>query len=344
MGDHVGHHTTTIPSIVREERMAEDPLERLLDALDPVKGKTAAALAKDLNGVTVRSVRRYLARLRERSPSPVGYSRAAGGFVLAGPRKRWVSVGTDVPPTLAIAANVLRALVGKSCADRLEPLLGNLLADDRRRTALAEALYVRPASLVEPADASASPEIEPFVLMTTLLDAIAAHRRIRMVYLSAERNVEAAREVEPHALALVDGEWLLAAAAPGESRMKDFALQRIRTLETLGDTFTRRAGFRPARHFEGKFRSIAGGPPTTVTLEFAKSVATYAREFVRHPTRKLSNLPDGGLRLRMRVGLSVELEREVLRWGADCVVVEPPELRRRIRERLAAAVARYAAD
>jgi predicted DNA-binding transcriptional regulator YafY len=38
------------------------------------------------------------------------------------------------------------------------------------------------------------------------------------------------------------------------------------------------------------------------------------------------DLPDGGVELRMKLSSLMEVERWVLNWGGNAVVVKPPEL------------------
>ena len=60
------------------------------------------------------------------------------------------------------------------------------------------------------------------------------------------------------------------------------------------------------------------------------------------PTQTFHTLKDGRLELRMRVGLSVELQTWICGFGSDAQVLAPTSLIERVTDDLRAAVAQYA--
>jgi predicted DNA-binding transcriptional regulator YafY len=69
-----------------------------------------------------------------------------------------------------------------------------------------------------------------------------------------------------------------------------------------------------------------------VVLQFRKEEALYVRERIWHPTQRLKELPDGGLRLSFRAGGVVE----ILRWGSGVTVLQPRRLRQLVTDKLQA--------
>ena len=70
--------------------------------------------------------------------------------------------------------------------------------------------------------------------------------------------------------------------------------------------------------------------PVEVVLRFTKQVAHRVRETVWHPSRVMTDLPDGGLVWRARIAEPREMFPWIRGWGADTEVLEPAELRQRM--------------
>ncbi|MEY4941509.1 MAG: hypothetical protein RIQ93_3244, partial [Verrucomicrobiota bacterium] len=73
------------------------------------------------------------------------------------------------------------------------------------------------------------------------------------------------------------------------------------------------------------------------------AVAERVREREWHESQTMTELPDGALEVRLRLGALREVEQWVLGWGAAAEVIAPPELRAAIRKTVAALGRTYAA-
>lgn len=71
-----------------------------------------------------------------------------------------------------------------------------------------------------------------------------------------------------------------------------------------------------------------------VKLRFSAGVATYIAERQWHPTQKVIRKKDGSLELSMETRGWKELVRWILSWQPDVTVIEPKELRDRIRQKM----------
>ena len=69
-----------------------------------------------------------------------------------------------------------------------------------------------------------------------------------------------------------------------------------------------------------------------VVIRFSEAVADYIREKKWHDSQELRELKDGGVELRFKLSSLSEVERWVLNWGGDAVVVKPHELCRAVRQ------------
>ena len=63
-----------------------------------------------------------------------------------------------------------------------------------------------------------------------------------------------------------------------------------------------------------------------MVIRFNELVADYIREKRWHDSQELVELKDGGVELRLKLSSLEEIERWVLSWGGNAVVIEPPAL------------------
>ena len=99
---------------------------------------------------------------------------------------------------------------------------------------------------------------------------------------------------------------------------------------TRGETFPYPEDFDPQSLVRDCF-GIIGGEVTEVCLEFTRGVAPYVRERIWHHSQRVEPTGNGGLEVRLKVGLSPELETWILGFGPAVKVLEPVALRDRIR-------------
>lgn len=152
-------------------------------------------------------------------------------------------------------------------------------------------------------------------------------------------------QVKPYTLvAFRRGLYLLAAFERPDS-LRTFALERIEEAEWLkGAKFTVPDDYNPEKHFESAL-FIKPGTPQKVTLRFSKDTDRFIklRRFHKSQTTKL--LPDGRTEMTLQVPCD-EGDWEVLNWvmsfGPYVEVVEPEDLRQRVKGHIEQALANYA--
>lgn len=202
----------------------------LLSVLQTQRAWTGPALAARL-GVTSRTVRRDVDRLRE-----LGYTIAAlrgpdGGYRLA--------AGADLPPLLfddeqAVALAVALGTAPSSGVD----------VDEAAARALATVRQVMPARLrhrldgvrVEPGPARA--RVDPAVL-EAVGTAVRDRRTLRVDH-AADPADAPPRHVEPHAVVARHGRWYLVAWDRGRDDWRTFRLDRLTPRTPAGARFTPR--------------------------------------------------------------------------------------------------------
>src|SRR4051794_13704311 len=209
-------------------------LLRLLGLFQSRSAWTAPELALRL-GVTERTVRRDVTRLRDLGYPVGGRPGADGGYRLGS--------GSTVPPLLLDDDEVVAVAVGLSAA--ADGSVGGL--DEAAVRALAKLERVLPARL-RPRLASVraatvalgpgGPAVDPEAL-TVLATACDVHERVRFGYVTRDGSA-GQRTVEPHRLVLAGRRWYLVArdlAVPDGDPWRTYRLDRIGDVRRTGVPF-----------------------------------------------------------------------------------------------------------
>jgi predicted DNA-binding transcriptional regulator YafY len=169
-------------------------------------------------------------------------------------------------------------------------------------------------------------------------EAVWAQRLIRMRYQSwkAEKH----RLVEPLGLVLKGGAWYLVGRVDGDART--YRISRMLELEVLDRRFDRPEAFDLAGYWQASTRRLeADLHQNSATIRLSpwgtKMLEAFTSPYVRAATQ-VSPTPDaeGWHTAIMPVGSVRQACVELLRFGAEAEVLEPPEL----RDKMAAVAAR----
>lgn len=297
-------------------------LLRLLSLLQARREWSGPDLADRL-GVSARTLRRDVDRLRDLDYRVEGVPGVAGGYRLAS--------GRDLPPLLLDDEEAVALALALVSADGARE--GALSALAKLERVLPARLRPRLAAVRD--SASAVPpgrdDTDPAVL-----GRLAALCRDRVVTVLAyrPRSGEAGeRRVEPHHLVSHGGRWYLIAHDPGRDDWRTFRVSRIEEVRATHDRFAPRDLPDPVGHLLGGF--AAATYAHTVRL----SVALPAREVRDRLYGPFlgSVEPDGDDRCRVRISadspdLVVQYTAAVLCLGAEASVEQaPPEIAERLR-------------
>ncbi len=166
-----------------------------------------------------------------------------------------------------------------------------------------------------------------------LISACRTHRRLDMLYFTPNRNEETWRRLDPYTLLEYAGDWYVVGFDHHRGEIRMFALgDRIRDLKETGEHFELDPTFDRDAFLRSGMGLFHGGRMLEVELRFDASAAPYIREKQWVPNEVKDDLPDGGLLLRMHAPNNPGLRRFILQWGAEVVVLAPPELREQFRQ------------
>lgn len=289
-------------------------------------------------GVSERTARADIAFLRDRLEAPLKYEGRRRGFVYTDPSFALPAMILTEGELLALflAEEVTHQYLGTPLESALRT------AVEKIRRSLPEEAGVR---LNEAAELfrfrGGSSVVVPLSVLADFRRAIVEQRPVRMLYYSPKRDETNEREIEPHFLENVRGDWMVAAWDHLRERPLTFMLCRIREYELGERRFRRRPELEPEAFNRGAFLTERGEALREVVLRFDALQARWIRERGWHPSQRIEEREDGGLVLRLTVASEDDLVRWVLGYGRHVEVLEPAELRERVAEELRAAAETY---
>ena len=306
-------------------------------------GVTVSELAARF-AVTKRTVWRDLAALQE-----VGFplvdekrDRTTCWKLLNMPLKALNDAGLSV--TEACSLYLSRALLVGFTGTPFEPGLTAIITRVEKSLSPAVRKFLQRLPEVVQVKASprknvTSPKHDEFV--ARLIEAATERKVCRVLYFSVHSDREKDYELHPYSLAYAEGGLYLSAWVPEYRQVRVFAAERIRRVTVLERSFT--PGADMADDAFGQSLGVnRGGKPEKIVVEFSPRVASYVRERTWHRSQQLDTLPDGGVRLTLKVCRDWALRTWVLGWGAHARVASPSALAQEILEQLDGARDGYA--
>lgn len=302
-------------------------MQRIHQELLSARYPNASSLAVQLE-VSSKTVARDLAFMRDRMNLPIDFDSTRNGF--------YYTQEVTSFPSLQISEGELFALVVAEKAleqyrgtNFEKPLLG---AIKKVAAALPDTISINLADLGQ--TISFRHRAEPILdleVFKLLADATTHQRQLELMYKKPGAPAAELRVVNPYHLANINGEWFLFAFDHLRKDIRTFVPARIQSVRQTGQTFERPARFSLEKRLRDSFGVHTGAGQYAVVLRFHAAVAQIVREKKWHESQQITELPEGGLELRMQLSSLVEIERWVLSWGGYCRVQEPAELADAVR-------------
>ncbi len=175
-----------------------------------------------------------------------------------------------------------------------------------------------------------------------LARAAARREQLEIVYRKPGAAAGETRVIDPYQIANINGEWFLFAFDHLRKDLRTFAPSRIQAVTRTGKTFTRPKRFSIDHRLRDSFGVLSGKETHNVKIQFNAFAAEFIREKRWHASQVIKPLPNGGVEISLKLSSLIEVQRWVLGWGGNAVVVEPRELVELIRGEAARISAAYA--
>jgi len=305
--------------------LSRPPLERMMrihQAIQSGRYPNASTLAVELE-VSSKSIQRDLQFMRDRLELPLEFNAGRNGY--------GYTQEVSSFPTLQVTEGELFALLVSEKA--LQQYRGTTFekplvsAFKKMAASLPDTVSLNLADWGETISFRTSAEpILDLEVFDTLSKATASRRQLELTYRKPGRQQTEPRIVDPYHLANINGEWFLFAYCHLRRDIRTFAPARIQGARPTGKSFTRPQKFSLEKRLRDSFGVHSGQGEFDVVIRFNELVADYIREKRWHPSQQLVTLENGALELSLKLSSLVEIQRWVLGWGGNAVVVRPPEL------------------
>jgi proteasome accessory factor C len=150
-------------------------------------------------------------------------------------------------------------------------------------------------------------------VLAVVQEAAARHQRVELDYYSFGRDDRSTRTIEPWRVFNAQGQWYLAGWCQQAEGERLFRVDRISRATMIDETFAPPPEPPPPAVFH------PSETDPVVVLDLAAGARWVAEQY---PNEGVDELPDGRLRVRLRVSERAWLERLLLRAGRDATVVD----------------------
>ena len=295
-------------------------------------------------GVSWATLKRDLSYLKDRLNAPIIFDRDLGGY-------RFDTESTRIGPQyelpgLWFSAEEIHALL------TMQHLLSNLDTGGLLGPQI-QPLLARLIGLLGSADNPAE-EIQKRIRILTVgarkfhLDhfqavgsALLRRKRLVIRYHARGTDEITEREVSPQRLVHYRDNWYLDAWCHLRDGVRAFSVDAIKHAEILDKPVKNVADKRLDELLGSGYGIFSGEEVSWATLRFTPERSRWVAAERWHPYQKTEIMPDGALELKVPYADDRELVMDILRYGGDCQVVEPEDLRKRVAAEFRRGLAHY---
>ncbi len=325
----VARRASLMPSVARIHRLLQ-----IIDLLQSGRSYNTVELA-EICGVSRRTIFRDLQTLAD-SGLPVRYDEPQRGYTMP--------TTSVLPPTDLTLQETLSLLIlchelgrektgipfqkaARTAAAKLASSLPRNLRDYAAE--LTQGVQVR-LDAHNPLPQSAS-------VYELLQDSLARRRKVRIAYHSLAEQKEITTLLSPYRLLFSRRSWYVIGRSSVHRDVRTFNVGRILSAEATDQTFRIPARFSLSRYLGNAWHLIRErGKSAEVVLRFQPLVAQNVAEVQWHRTQRVAFQDDGSLEFRVTVDGLGEILWWILGYGDQVEVLEPPELRRMVADRVRA--------
>jgi proteasome accessory factor B len=311
--------------------LSRPPLERMMrihTAIQSGKYPNAATLARQLE-VSTKSIHRDIEFMRDRMELPLEYNGSKFGYYYTGTVSSF--------PTLQITEGELFALLVAEKA--LQQYRGTnfekplLSAFKKMSASLPDTISLNLADWEQ--TISFRTRAEPILnleIFSALGKATAQRQQLELTYRKPGQREAEIRIVDPYHLGNINGEWFMFGYDHLRKDIRTFAPARIKAMKSTGKTFPRPHKFSLEKRLRDSFGVHSAQGEFQIIIRFNEQVADYIREKRWHDSQQLIELADGGVELHLKLSSLPEIERWILSWAGNAVVVQPAELAEMVKK------------
>lgn len=171
--------------------------------------------------------------------------------------------------------------------------------------------------------------------------AVLQRKQLSFEYRARSTDEKTRRTVSPQRVTHYRDNWYLDAWDHEREALRSFSVDRIGGARVLDAAARDIAEAELDQHLSGSYGIFSGPPKGVATIVFSEKAARWVADEHWHSQQQGRWLPDGRYELKVPYSAARELLMDVLHYGADAEVLEPPALRQQLRSLLQLALSNY---
>ncbi|MCP4334217.1 MAG: YafY family transcriptional regulator [Gammaproteobacteria bacterium] len=175
-----------------------------------------------------------------------------------------------------------------------------------------------------------------------LCQALLSRRRVYIDYYSRPGDSRSERRVSPQRLIYYRDNWYLDAWCHLRQGLRSFAIDAIKALQISNEIAVEIDEAELNRELESGYGIFSGAATNAAVLRFKPQIARWVSRETWHPQQQAEYDEEGRYLLRIPYSQDTELIMDILKYGDEVEVLEPPGLRKRVRQRIDAMHSLYA--
>lgn len=171
--------------------------------------------------------------------------------------------------------------------------------------------------------------------------AVLERKQLAFEYRARSTDQHTRRTVSPQRITHYRGNWYLDAWDHEREALRSFSVDRIVGARALDAAARDIAEAELDRHLAAGYGIFSGEPKGWATIRFNARAARWVADEHWHSQQQGRRLSDGSYELKVPYSSPRELLMDVLHYGADAEIIDPPALREQARGLLALALSNY---
>jgi predicted DNA-binding transcriptional regulator YafY len=314
-----------------------DRLYRYKNLLSSRRAMARTELLHELE-VSPATFKRDLAKLRDRLNTPIVFDRDLGGYRLE------KSDATELPGIWFTQDEILALMTIQSMIEQLEPsILGPKLKPVRKRLDdMLNSQGLDTDQLTQRVRAvHAGKRNLTLAAFEIVAKATFERKQVRVQHHNRQSGQSVGREISPQQLIHYRDNWYVDAWCHLRGGLRSFSIDAI-TQATLLPKAAKEVDLITLRmELDGGYGIFGGRPKNWAVLEFSPGRAQWVRHESWHPQQVGTLHTDGRYTLKVPYSDERELLGDILRFGAEVKVLEPPSLQQKLSSELTKALKLY---
>jgi predicted DNA-binding transcriptional regulator YafY len=323
--------------------MASDRLYKLNSLIQDSPGISLQAIMNALE-VSRATAKRDIEALRDRFDTPIVYDRDVGGYRIDPSQLGQGAQVAQLPGLWFSPEEAYALLTAQQLLSTLEPgLIGPRLKPltDKLNKLLSSAGHsveaVQTRIKVSPAGKRRL-KLDAFQVIAA---ATLQRKRLRFSHYNRQTGERSERNVSPQRLVHYRDNWYLDAWCHQREALRSFAVDAVNDCRVLDESALTVPEAELQATMESSYGIFRGRPKAWARLRFSPQRARWVSREVWHAQQRSHIEPDGSFVLEVPYADERELVGDILRFGADVEVLQPPQLRRMVQMAVVKAVERY---